>query len=53
MESSGIANKIHITESVKIRLADDYNFVEMGTVDLKGKGITNSFYLTSKKSNRD
>jgi len=53
MESSGSANKIHITESVKIRLADDYNFVEMGTVDLKGKGITNSFYLTSKKSNRD
>ena len=53
MESSGSANKIHITESVKIRLADDYNFVEMGTVDLKGKGITNSFYLSEKKSNRD
>ncbi len=53
MESSGSANKIHITESVKIRLADDYNFVEMGTVDLKGKGITNSFYLTNKKLNRE
>jgi len=53
MESSGSANKIHITESVKIRLADDYNFVEMGTVDLKGKGITNSFFLTNKKLNRE
>jgi len=53
MESSGKPGKIHMTEAVKIRLADDYNFEEMGTVDLKGKGITNSFYLSGKKSNRD
>lgn len=53
MESSGKPGKIHITESVKIRLADDYNFIEMGTVDLKGKGITNSFFLTDKKLNRE
>ena len=53
MESSGSANKIHITESVKIRLADDYNLEAMGEVDLKGKGITKSFYLTAKKLNRD
>ena len=53
MESSGKPGKIHMTEAVKIRLADDYNFEEMGTVDLKGKGITNSFFLSGKKSNRD
>ena len=53
MESSGSANKIHITESVKIRLADDYNLEAMGEVDLKGKGITKSFYLIAKKLNRD
>jgi class 3 adenylate cyclase/HAMP domain-containing protein len=53
MESSSTPGKIHITEAVKIRLADDYNLETMGDVDLKGKGITKSFYLTAKKLNRD
>lgn len=53
MESSGKPDEIHVTEAVKIRLSDDYNFLEQGTIDLKGKGIVESYRLTGKKLNRD
>ena len=49
MESAGTADKIHVTEAVKIRLADDYQLEERGTVELKGKGAVKSYYLLSKK----
>jgi class 3 adenylate cyclase/HAMP domain-containing protein len=53
MESSGQPDVIHVTEAVKIRLSDDYNFKSLGSVDLKGKGLVESHILLSKKVNRD
>ena len=49
MESAGMPNMIHVTESVRIRLADDYNFESRGTVELKGKGAMNTYFLLGKK----
>jgi class 3 adenylate cyclase/HAMP domain-containing protein len=49
MESAGISDKIHVTEAVRVRLADDYTFIENGIVDLKGKGPVKSFILVDKK----
>jgi class 3 adenylate cyclase/HAMP domain-containing protein len=48
-ESTSLANKIHVSEAVKVRLNDDFAFLDAGTVELKGKGSTTSFYLLGRK----
>ena len=49
-ESSSSPNKIHVSEAVKIRLADDFIFSDAGRVELKGKGAVPSYYLLGKKA---
>ena len=49
-ESTGQPDKIHVSEAVKVRLDDDYVFLDGGTVDLKGKEATRSFFLIGKKT---
>lgn len=48
-ESTGTPNKIHVSESVRVRLADDFVFEEGGEVDLKGKGLVRSWFLVGHK----
>jgi adenylate cyclase len=48
-ESSAEADRIHVSESVRVRLADDFHFEDAGMVELKGKGKTASFYLLGRK----
>jgi adenylate cyclase len=50
-ETTGVPNKIHVSEAVKFRLADDFLFLDGSEVKLKGKGIMKSFYLLGKKEN--
>ena len=50
-ENTSEPNHIHVSEAVKVRLADDFMFSEGGSVDLKGKGVVPSYYLLSKKTN--
>jgi class 3 adenylate cyclase/HAMP domain-containing protein len=49
-ESTAQPDKIHVSEAVKVRLSDDYLFVDGGTVELKGKDATRSFVLIGKKT---
>ncbi len=49
-ESTGQPDKIHVSEAVKVRLSDDYLFLDGGTVELKGKEATRSFFLIGKKT---
>ncbi len=49
-ESTGQPDKIHVSEAVKVRLHDDYVFLDGGTVELKGKDATRSFFLIGKKT---
>ncbi|ARN82907.1 adenylate/guanylate cyclase domain-containing protein [Methylocystis bryophila] len=49
-ENSSTPNEIQVSESVKIRLADDFLFSEGFNVELKGKGIVPCFYLLGKKT---
>jgi len=49
-ESTGQPDKIHVSEAVKVRLSDDYMFVDGGTVELKGKEAARSFFLIGKKT---
>ncbi len=48
-ESTSMTDRIHVSESVRVRLADDFIFQDAGTVDLKGKGVTASYYLLGRK----
>jgi class 3 adenylate cyclase len=48
-ESSGEPNAIHVSEAVRVRLADDFVFSDSGDVNLKGKGSMRSFYLLGRK----
>ncbi|MFO1124562.1 MAG: adenylate/guanylate cyclase domain-containing protein [Methylocystis sp.] len=49
-ESSGQPDKIHVSEAVKVRLSDDYVFLDGGTIEFKGKEATRSFFLIGKKA---
>jgi len=51
-ESTSQPDKIHVSEAVKIRLEDDYLFVDGGFVELKGKGPSRSYFLMGKKSDQ-
>lgn len=48
-EASGHPEKIHITEDVKNILADEFTFEDCGEVEIKGKGLMKSYFLTGKK----
>lgn len=48
-ESTGAPNRIHVSDSVKVRLADDYEFEDGGEVDFKGKGLMHSWFLVARK----
>lgn len=48
-ESTSTPDKIHVSQAVYIRLADDFTFHHAGTVELKGKGPMESYYLLGKK----
>ena len=49
-ETTSQPDKIHVSEAVKVRLDDDYLFMDGGVVELKGKGTVKSYYLMGKKS---
>lgn len=48
-ESTSLPNKIHVSESVYVRLADDFVLLDAGSVELKGKGVVSSHYLLARK----
>jgi adenylate cyclase len=50
MESHGSAGKIQVTEEARKLLADKYAFEPRGTVEVKGKGAMELFYLVGKKA---
>jgi len=48
-ESTSTPDSIHVSETVRLRLADDFAFEDSGTVELKGKGTVRSYYLLGRK----
>jgi adenylate cyclase len=49
-ESTATPNRIHVSEAVHVRLADDFEFEDSGEVELKGKGKMRSWFLIGPKS---
>lgn len=50
MESHGLNGQIHITEAVRQRLQDDYEFEERGPIEIKSKGKMTTYLLVGRKS---
>ncbi len=49
MESHGEANKIHCTEEVYELLKDTFVFEEREKIDIKGKGLMQTYFLLARK----
>ena len=45
-ERTGTPNRIHVSDSVRVRLQDDFIFEDAGEVDIKGRGTMRSWFLT-------
>ena len=52
-ESTAMPNRIHVSEAVRVRLNDDFEFEDAGDVELKGKGKMHSWFLTGARSDSD
>ncbi|MGD9544087.1 MAG: adenylate/guanylate cyclase domain-containing protein [Methylocystis sp.] len=52
-ESSGKPNRIHVSDSVRFRLADDFAFEEGEDMHLKGKGVMKSWFMLGRKDGRN
>ncbi|MFL5685002.1 MAG: adenylate/guanylate cyclase domain-containing protein [Chloroflexota bacterium] len=48
MESTGIAGRIQVTGAVEERLRDRYRLESRGPVDIKGKGLMETFFLVDR-----
>jgi adenylate cyclase len=49
MESSSEAGRIQVSDAVRIRLDDDFVFEARGDIDIKGKGMMHTWYLTGHR----
>jgi adenylate cyclase len=49
MESHGVAGRIQVTEAVRAALLDDYHFAGPNTIEVKGKGPTQVWFLGTPK----
>jgi len=50
MESHGMPGKIHCSQAVYDLLHERFDFEERGSIDVKGKGMMNTWFLKGKKS---
>jgi guanylate cyclase len=49
MESHGLCNKIQVTESIYEIAKNCFNFDKRGSIEAKGLGLINTYWLVSKK----
>ncbi|MBD1208257.1 MAG: HAMP domain-containing protein [Ignavibacteria bacterium] len=49
MESSGEAGRIHVSEEVYLALRHSHTFEERGEMEIKGKGLMRTYFLTGKR----
>jgi class 3 adenylate cyclase len=48
MESHGVPDRVHVSKTVAERLADAFRIVPRGTVEVKGAGLMETFFLEAK-----
>lgn len=50
MESHGVAGKIHVTQQVYDILKHKYNFESREMINVKGKGLLQTYFLLGPKT---
>ena len=50
MESTGVAGRIHVSEDVALRLRRDFTFEARETLDIRGKGRMQTYFVTGCKT---
>jgi adenylate cyclase len=50
MESHGVAGRIQVTEAVHTALLDEYDFAGPMTINVKGKGPAQTWFLSGRRS---
>ncbi len=53
MESQGTPNRIQVTAATRELLADDFELEPRGTVEVKGKGAMETWYVVGRKDGSD
>jgi hypothetical protein len=48
MESSGLAGEIQVSEAVYKTLSGEYDLTHRGQIEIKGKGLMNTYLLGEK-----
>ncbi len=46
MESTSLPGRIQVSDAVRVRLQDDYDFESRGTIELRNRGTMETFFLT-------
>lgn len=49
MESHGVPGRIQVTQAVRDRLGDSFQFEERGIIEIKGKGPMSTFFLLGRQ----
>ena len=49
MESHGEPDRIHVSEDFRNSAGDGFTFTERGKIDIKGKGMMKTYFLTQSK----
>ena len=49
MESHSLPGRIQVTAATRGRLADKYRFEERGAIEVKGKGLVETWFLTGRR----
>ena len=50
MESTGVAGRIHVSEAVATRMCNDFTFERRDTLDIRGKGRMQTYFVTGLKA---
>ena len=51
MESTGEAGRIQVTAAVESRLRQRFELVPRGRIDVKGKGLMDTYFLVGESAN--
>ena len=49
MESTSLPGRIQVSDAVRVRLQDDYDFESRGTIELRNRGTMDTFFLTGPR----
>jgi class 3 adenylate cyclase len=53
MESHGLPGKVHVSAATRAKLGDDFELEARGTIDIKGKGLMETFVLVRERGERE